>query len=164
MYCLITYSSIPPPTHKKRSLIAVHLQGQGFHLVKVRCTINKPSLCVALLHAAISLLLWYTDAVHVKTEPILAAQEQLVIVRSMIRARSAGDSAKAVQTELPRKGKPSPMVEVLGDNLFREPFHVADDKGSSVGKKGYDAGVLIVVNVLQHLMELLKKIGHCEMR
>jgi hypothetical protein len=76
---------------------------QVFQHVKVWHAIIKPnSLGVALWHAAITLLLWYTDALHVKTEPIVAAQEQLMVVRSMIRARSVGDSTKAVQTELPR--------------------------------------------------------------
>jgi elongation factor P--beta-lysine ligase len=58
----------------RRPLILT-LQRQVFQIVKVwRLMVSNPGFGVAH-HAAIPLLVWYTDALHVKTEPIVAAQE-----------------------------------------------------------------------------------------
>jgi hypothetical protein len=106
---------------------------QSVECVKIGCAIIKLGLAIVVENAAIALLLRHTDALHVEAHSLVASQEQLMVVRSVVRARPVIASTKAVQTELPGEGEPRSMLEVLGNDLCHKLSVVVDDKGPPMG-------------------------------
>jgi hypothetical protein len=114
-------------------LVLVMVSLQSVECVKVGCAINKLGLVVVVENAAIALLLRDTDASHVEAHSLVASQEQLMVVRSVVRARPVIASTETVQAELPGEREPRSMLEVLGNDLCHKLSVVVDDKGPPMG-------------------------------